>query len=180
MAEYSIQDTTLTQIADSIRYYYNATGYDINHDYIDIFQHPIIPLISDTVTIYYREFIDFGGEYGDGAHDAEGIRVIMAYGHGYHSLTGEFTPTLYWTKDEGMGPDINEPLYYCGDEEIDGELYNKWQKFDWDMFNPSELSPKMFIYTNLLVTPREPIDTILPTEMPYYIDRCCQDHILNN
>ena len=167
MAElYTIEAQTLTDAADSIRRYINASkGYTLS---------PSVDggngvIVQGSVTIHYREYIDAPDTSYDGMNAADGTDVVIAYDYLPHKINGIIVPVLYKTSIGGEYddiPDTEQPMYYEGTAVVDGVAYNKWRLIDGNEFL-WDGTAKKYIYTNVIVSVK---GTIIPTEFPSKID----------
>lgn len=117
---------------------------------------------ANAVTLYYTEYVDFSADYsglitGDNHNDEwiafdfqpnnEGVVVPVIYKTGLGE-NGELSGY------EGI-PDIAEPYYYIGTEQIGNTTYDKWRKIEkgnYSVFN-WETEAKKYIFTNRIVSP---------------------------
>ncbi len=180
MAEYRIQDTTLTNLANLARHSQNVWQVNEPEFFSDNTKYTLHWLNAEEMFVIYREFFDYQGEYAlDELIEGDGNRIIVAYSYGDHPMSGEFVPILYWTKDVTMGPDVMEPLYYTGNYEEDGVQMNIWQKFDWDTFQPVQSAPAMYVYTPQLITGEaERYGTLTPQQSIDAIKSRLQEYII--
>lgn len=156
MAEYLIQDKTLSAIADKIRekldeelYTFHPSvlaGYDVEG--WDV-------LVNGSVTTYYTKFIDSGQGYEDQEGDAEQFNFVTC---GYlENNTGKSVPVLL----DDYELSLADRFYYEGTESIDGITYDKWRKIDGSLYS-WDGSEKCYKYTNVIINS----NIIFPDEMP--------------
>jgi hypothetical protein len=165
MMDYLIQGATLEASADKIRKYLAMSKYEFKPEVIGANGR----LVQDSVTVYYRAFVDNDGNY-DGVTDNVGGDIPIAYTYLLDN-EGRITPVLYDTDPNGYSdtPDTDEPFFYIGLGLVDEEFYDVWRKIEsqidgtytWDSV------AKQYIYTNRIVRASGGIN---PTDFPAKID----------
>jgi hypothetical protein len=165
MNEFLIQRATLEATADKIR---DKLGLGKLSFKEEIGTNKVINL--GTVTVYYIEYVDYGGDGYDGVlPNDHADDVFIAYDF-IEDNNGVITPVIYKTDitgDEPDTPDYADQHFYVGQAEIDGVFYDKWRKIepdseylDWDSTN------KKYIYTNVIIDNNE----YSPTDFPDKIE----------
>lgn len=150
MAEFLIQDTTLTAAADKIREYLGVEKFSFKDG---VGSNGVFN--SDAVVVYYQEFVDYPGEYGGLDQDVYQGDVFIAYDFAEDNK-GVLTPVIYKTDIKGNEPetpDYEDQYFYVGQVKIGVNLYDKWRKielsqestFRWDT------QAKKYLYTNVIV-----------------------------
>ena len=168
MNEYVIYGETLTAAANAIRESLNAAEYSIDQT-IKADRREIRWIEQGNVNVLYREFVDFLDSYSEGIQgpqDMESLdKTIVAYSYQQNN-EGNIVPVLYWTSNPD--PDTSEPLYYIGQEVVNGETCDKWRKIDGDSFGWDE-DAKYYIYTESIVNINSEIEGINPVDFPAHI-----------
>ena len=163
--EYLIKKETLVATASVMRECIYSGK--INYTFIPSIDAGDGKVVENSVTISYRKLVDDAGQ--DGLYDPSGDTVV-AYDF-LENNEGQVVPVLYDTFLEAYPdePDIYEPFFYEGTEEINGQVYDKWRKIElgdsdngytdngeygWDT------EAKQYIYTNVIVNQGEidPVD----------------------
>ncbi len=163
---FSIKAETLQSTADTIRNF--VSDVKLNPE---IFREDGT-IAENSITIYYREFIDFGdGDY-NGILDEETDKplfdkfVVYELGENHN---GRIVPIIYKTdiRDFPDEPDFEDLYFYEGTARIDGVIYAKWRKiedeYDWNS------DTKFYYYTNV-VTATVTDYEISPTDFPSKIE----------
>ena len=117
------------------------------------------------VSIEYCELTDHIYDYTTG--DGGFIRSWRMISYDYlPNNEGKIVPVLYKTKDTKAGinalgeedpPDIQEPFFYVGTAELDGVVYDKWRKVEFNLLGGSthrygwDNEAKIYAYTNRVV-----------------------------
>lgn len=157
MNEYLIKQETIKATADAIRENLPIAAYEIIPEVAEGSADGL--LVENSVTVYYREFIDEHQEPGaDNGYLSNDTMVAYDY---LPNNEGVITPVIYDTDLDNFGqiPDTDEPFFYVGTATIDGQIYDKWRKIEpsqeegkasagiytWDA------EAKQYIYTNVIV-----------------------------
>lgn len=154
-----INHSTLTAIANKIREFVkilnnSANGYTIDPSVIKSEGR----LILDSVKVLYKEYIDFNDhEDYDGLNDGASHKgVFVGYGFLYND-EDILVPVLYSTDlAEHRTPDFEQPFFYVGTAEIDGEIYDVWRKIEDTEDADSNTftwysEAQQYIYTNVII-----------------------------
>ena len=166
-----IKGETLKATADKIREHLNLENYSVNPEVVAN-ERAIRWLKPDSVWVDYREFIDDpNGCYDGQGKDAPFGDSIVAYTY-LENNEGIIVPVLY--KTSNADPDTEEPLFYVGEEDIDGEIYDKWRKIETQSWGDDgfrwDTEARQYIYTNPIVTVNSNVDGIIPYRFPSKID----------
>lgn len=157
MNEYLIKQETIKATADAIRENLPIAAYEIIPEVAEGSADGL--LVENSVTVYYREFIDEHQEPGaDNGYLSNDTMVAYDY---LPNNEGVITPVIYDTDLDNFGqiPDTDEPFFYVGTATIDGQIYDKWRKIEpsqeegkasagiytWDA------EAKQYVYTNVIV-----------------------------
>jgi hypothetical protein len=119
-------------------------------------------LVSNSITVYYKEYIDSQagttfnniGNVGNGYEWADGSATYYEYGVNNYETT---VPVIIFACEKDYADAYRDKFYYIGTDSIDGITYDKWQKIE----SPDQSSgnsnqgwtsrQKQLIYTNVIV-----------------------------
>lgn len=141
MEKYLIKGGTLTAIADKIRQKsVSDSKYIIANDYVKNDSE----LKNNILTVSYREYIDWGGEYEGKEPTTEFNNCSWIYKYEKNNV-GQVVPMLM--KKDSVGIDYLETYYYAGVTQVSGVTYDRWRKIEAKGLNWDSL-PKIYILTN--------------------------------
>ena len=174
MAEYLIQGTTLVAIGDAIRAGLSSLEPTTHTAKIDSAYDAGDGRLTG-VEVFYREFADAQGAYGEALQEPTGD-VVVKYEYKPDN-NGEIALVIYKTDPNYPNPDLRDQFFYQGRATINGVVYDKWRKIsdtslpegqdygDYDALYTWESVGKQYWYTNIITEA-----TISPLDMPAKIE----------